>query len=589
MGALQTINIPPDVLAFLKRKREDDSRPVNEFAAPNIQALTRAQVPVDDSTPRIAPNPTYTSGQFSAPNVSRVGSADASIQPAPNVTMASGETRPHTISPLARVADAPATIAQPPFTPNTIQFSNQPNEFSAPDVTKPTMADRYMASAVPETPTRPIADAPMVASATRERRTQPRDMLKEATEATSVPTTPNYGWEKLRDAAGHVERDPETGQELKVARTEARHDKLGRLIAFGKTLGEGLLSGEGLPRSAMRAISDAKNPEQRAQRGAKLQDLRNQQDEGKQIQLANEQAKLGQIQANTQRALQPKKHISRNAQGQPIEITEDPTGGESTVRILDKTTKTVAPNTEWVDDRLKVWNPDTRRYDDALDTNGQPITSALKQAVDYTVDGETYTVTPTTALNARSMNEKFNITKKMEADRANNQYDIEAQNWDKGETDRVAKETEDYNRALADEEERARQLGELQKEQEENRKVADDSGTHQAQASDGKWYSYPNRTAQERAAARARANQISDDIGRLERQKKSPTKPRPAQPFKRPQLSAPAVSPGKVVPQGKSSGKFYTKAQVQSYADKAFNGDFNKAKANVEAEGFTVQ
>jgi hypothetical protein len=551
MGALQTINIPPDVLAFLKRKREDDSRPVNEFAAPNIQALTRAQVPVDDSTPRIAPNPTYTSGQFSAPNVSRVGPADAPIQPAPNVTMASGETRPHTISPLARVADAPATIAQPPFTPNTIQFSNQPNEFSAPDVTRPTMADRYMASAVPETPTRPLErlpDAPMVASATRERRTQPRDMLKEATEAASVPTTPNYGWEKLRDAAGHVERDPETGQELKVARTEARHDKLGKLIAFGKTLGEGLLSGEGLPRSAMRAISDAKNPEQRAQRGAKLQDLRNQQDEGKQIQLANEQAKLGQIRANTQRALQPKKHISRNAQGQPIEITEDPTGGESTVRILDKTTKTVAPNTEWVDDRLKVWNPDTRRYDDALDTNGQPITSALKQAVDYTVDGETYTVTPTTALNARSMNEKFNITKKMEADRANNQYDIEEQNWDKGETDRVAKETEEYNRALADEEERTRQLGELQKEQEENRKVADDSGTHQAQASDGKWYSYPNRTAQERAQARARANQISDDIGRLERQKKSPTKPRPAQPFKRPQLTAPQSSNGTVTP-----------------------------------------
>jgi hypothetical protein len=43
MGALQTINIPPDVLAFLKRKREDDSRPVNEFAAPNVQALSRAQ------------------------------------------------------------------------------------------------------------------------------------------------------------------------------------------------------------------------------------------------------------------------------------------------------------------------------------------------------------------------------------------------------------------------------------------------------------------------------------------------------------------------------------------------------------------
>jgi hypothetical protein len=228
----------------------------------------------------------------------------------------------------------------------------------------------------------------------------------------------------------------------------------------------------------------------------------------------------------------------QNAQGQVLRIKENP-DGEPEVSIVDRAKKTIAPNVREIDGRLKIFNPETRQFDDALDSNGRPITSELKTPVNFTIGGVTYKVTPSTAAMATATGQRFEISQ------ANTNADQSYKDNREAE-DRRAKNEEykaqaDSLDAEADNLE-FRAKGNLSIDPQESERMR-------------------REAEQKRREARAARRQILPDIT-----------PRSTSPSPRPS----------------STRRTYTKDEVQRYADAHFKGDYNKAKEKVLNDGFGI-
>lgn len=100
----------------------------------------------------------------------------------------------------------------------------------------------------------------------------------------------------------------------------------------------------------------------------------------------------------------------KDAQGRNVKSTPQPDGAPDKVEVITNSVKTVIPNTEWIDGTLKVWNTDTKRFDDARDTNNNVITSELKTPVTVEIGGKRFRMTPNQAGTATALSERFNIT-----------------------------------------------------------------------------------------------------------------------------------------------------------------------------------
>lgn len=121
---------------------------------------------------------------------------------------------------------------------------------------------------------------------------------------------------------------------------------------------------------------------------------------------ANERLRQGQQKIDQTRT----KSVYRNdAQGRVVKITPQP-DGQDKIETVVNVTKTKVPHTVWADGKLKIWNPETSRYDDAKDTQDREITDELKTPVTVDINGKKFRVAPNTAAMATATGDRFNIT-----------------------------------------------------------------------------------------------------------------------------------------------------------------------------------
>lgn len=107
---------------------------------------------------------------------------------------------------------------------------------------------------------------------------------------------------------------------------------------------------------------------------------------------------------------QRKPIYTKDAQGRAIKIIPQGEGQPDKVEVVSNVTKTKVPHTEWIDGKLKIWNPETGHYDAATDTNGNELSDQIRTPVQVEIAGKTFTVSPNTAAMATATGERFSIT-----------------------------------------------------------------------------------------------------------------------------------------------------------------------------------
>jgi hypothetical protein len=417
-------------------------------------------------------------------------------------------------------------------------------------------------------------EAPVIA-ASRDRRTQPDSPL--------IRTAENYN--ASMSAPRDFGQDKEGNQ-----RTHGREGAVGRIESFLKGAWDNYSHGGSALSALMSGGASAANTNRNATIRLQRQQAENANEYGNQIQLAGEREKILDAQsqrsnrdAMTQKALNPAHKVTYkpNAQGQILRIEDDPQGGEPRVTIVSSAKKTVAPNVHEIDGRLKIFNPETRQFDDALDANGQPITSEIHTPVSFTIGGKTYKVSPNTAAMAQATGERFNISQAATESRfARGEERQDARDERRDQKQQTQDEAQRWKEASG----RMAKLGALYKARDRARALANDSEAPNQDANAQTYQDLDNQIQGEEV-----------EIQRLYPDQFEQVDATPSVPGVGVALGGQGIrqlklkpAPVRSAPSGRT-GKFYTRAQVQAYADKAFQGDYGKARANVEAEGFQIQ
>jgi hypothetical protein len=323
----------------------------------------------------------------------------------------------------------------------------------------------------------------------RPRLTQPVNPLTRALEnyQAGLSAPPDYG----QDSQGNQ-------------RTQAKRGFGGRALAFLKTLGTDVLQGRGVVPAAADATYSAINPDRLAQE--RLQRVRagNQQEVGNQIGIANEQAKIASEQTDTAY----KNVLMRDKLNPPEKFTYRKQGG-ITYRIgadgkaaplMDMQGNELPPEVgqphvrevlaeDGITKILSQWNPQTGKWGDVT-RNGAPARTGYTPPVDPATG-----MTPAQAAATRDRRANLEIRRQAEGRQQGNLSTEDA---------RKQAEVEAVNANID------RQTTELKKEQAANEALAID----------------PNASPYDRDQAKRRAQQVRDEIGRIERQKKAPFVPR---------------------------------------------------------------
>ena len=251
---------------------------------------------------------------------------------------------------------------------------------------------------------------------------------------------------------------PDFGQDKNGnQRTEAKRGWGGRTIAFLKTLGEDMLSGQGLLPSLADASYSAADPDIRAKR--KLERVRagNRQELGNQVELAGEAARLEQAQAQTDWMRQRPALEGARVANQTRRLTQADVAAERKA-VLDslKTRRTLDADRDaelitrarqsGIEVDPENFGKGTRGiwiegvYSDPL--TGEPVLRDGKPIVDRTkvpVEYEGYMVTPGTVVTARATAENRNYQRGRDA--------VSDQRYEEGKTERQS--DQDYARSQA--------------------------------------------------------------------------------------------------------------------------------------------
>jgi hypothetical protein len=421
-------------------------------------------------------------------------------------------------------------------------------------------------------------------TASRERTTQPVSPLLKASENAAAPVLPDFG------------QDKEGNQ-----RTHAKRGFLGRAEAFAKDLGINMLEGRGLIASAADATHAAINPDILAERRAKVKTAENRQEYGNQIQLAGERQKIqsAQTQTDLEKAriadLQRKPEVE--AEKARVKAVKDGQAAVLANARLLKGQKLDPNNPRHAAflaraERANVfidpekWNDSASNEVEATIVDPENPTQTRKVLINKATGeqsdvGQAGYVQPVNRQTGMTPAQTENIKVQREGLGIRREgVDIQREGLGirRGEVSRQDQEYENRRQGvITANDDIDRRIIEKKKEQVENEKVANDDSTHQAQASDGKWYPYPNRSKEERAQARARANRVRDEIGELEGQRKTV-------PAERSTSAAPQVSSSR---NSQYAGRRMSNAQLQKYAtDK--NISLDEARKRVQSQGVTI-
>ncbi|HWT01176.1 MAG TPA: sigma-70 family RNA polymerase sigma factor [Pyrinomonadaceae bacterium] len=341
-----------------------------------------------------------------------------------------------------------------------------------------------------------------VASTGRLRLTQPVDPLIRAAEnsAYADSSRPDFGQDKFGNP-----------------RTQAKRGFWGRFGAFGKALGQGMLEGRGLIPSLAGGAHAAADPDILAEGRLKRVQAENQQELVNQVGLRRAMTGIQSDQilddwrkAQTRKILsppQPKPIYRTNAQGQIVKITPGAEGEADRTEVVVSAKRTGAPNTQWADGKLLIFNPESRQYEPAADNQGREITDTLRTPVEFEIAGQRFKVSPNTAAMATATGERAKV------EQINEQTKY-ASEWERREAERVAKEEQQFKEDSDFNEDLKRRIREKQREAE-----GEDANAKN-----------PNIDPYYREEHRKRAIRLRDEIGEMQGQIRTPKQPSPARP-----------------------------------------------------------
>jgi hypothetical protein len=266
-------------------------------------------------------------------------------------------------------------------------------------VSQPTMADQYMATAQPVEEQRPRQTSPFQQRlmAGRQRIADPTAF--DTQHLRELESRKDPKWERiLNAAAAGVTSAAQGGAPIKPIPTRRERD----IATVGNRLGRDVALENAQLKQAQSQLIDVDVPD----------------GQGGMIHTKVPQAKVaGTLQANEgirQRqqkidATANKPIYRKDAQGRIVKITPQADGADKTETVVN-VVKTAVPHTVWADGQLKIWNPESGRYDNAKDTQDREITDELKTPVTVDINGKKFRVAPNTAAMATATGERFNIT-----------------------------------------------------------------------------------------------------------------------------------------------------------------------------------